>query len=109
MDGDFGYGWVLRVQSVTGVGVLISPSAPVSGTGTGFDPMPSRERGIWLMLSCSPMPPCGYCLKASMTGLGFAKVSLGEDISAIGRFQQIALFVSCEAQRMQIKRCFNID
>ena len=29
-----------------------SPSAPVSGTGTGFDPLPSRERGIWLVLSC---------------------------------------------------------
>ena len=27
-----------------GSGVLISPSAPVSGTGTGFDPLPSRER-----------------------------------------------------------------
>ena len=41
----WGYGWlnwVVRVQSVTGVGVLISPSAPVSSTGTGFDSPPSR-------------------------------------------------------------------
>ena len=63
----FGYGWlncVVRVQSVTGVGVLISPSVPVSGTGTGFDPPPSRER---LVLSCSLVSPCGYCLEASMT------------------------------------------
>ena len=28
-----------------GVG-LVSPSAPVSGTGTGFGPLPSREEGI---------------------------------------------------------------
>ena len=26
--------------------VLLSPSAPVSGTGTGFGTLPSRERGI---------------------------------------------------------------
>ena len=37
-------------------------------------PLPSRERGIgWLVvLSCFAritLPPCGYCLKASMTGL----------------------------------------
>ena len=41
----FGYGWlncVVRVQSVTWVG--IHPLLPVSGTGTGFDPLPSRER-----------------------------------------------------------------
>ena len=36
---------MLRAQSVTRAGALISPSAPVSGTGTGFCPLPSRERG----------------------------------------------------------------
>ena len=36
---------MVRVQSVTGAGVLISASAPVSGTGTGFGHLPSRERG----------------------------------------------------------------
>ena len=48
------------------------PLLPVSGTGTGFDPLSSRERGIdWLVwLVVAPhMPPCGYCLKASMTGI----------------------------------------
>ena len=69
----FGYEWldcVLRVQSVTWVGMLISPSAPVSSTGTGFDPLPSRERGIRLVLSCSPVPPCrpsGLRIKSAMT------------------------------------------
>ena len=29
------------------------PLLPVSGTGTGFGPLPSRERGYdWLVLSC---------------------------------------------------------
>ena len=44
-----------------GVGVFrtCSPSAPVSGTGTGFGPMPSRERGIRMVvvLACSPAHP----------------------------------------------------
>ena len=46
---------MVRVQPVTGVGVLISPSDPVSSTGTGFDPLLSRDRGIWLVLSPRPV------------------------------------------------------
>ena len=34
------------------MGVLSgSPSAPVSSTGTGFGPLPSRERGNMVVLS----------------------------------------------------------
>ena len=55
------------------------PLLPVSGTGTGFDPLPSRERGsvgcFVLLLPHVTRRPCGYCLEASMTS-GFAKVSL---------------------------------
>ena len=49
--------------------VSFSPSDPVSGTGTGSSiPLPSREREIgWFVLLYAS--PCGYCLKASMTGL----------------------------------------
>ena len=35
-----GTGWIGRCR------VSFSPFAPVSGTGTGFGPLPSRERGI---------------------------------------------------------------
>ena len=42
--------------------------APVSGTGTGFGPLPSREGDMWLVCLVVTLP-CGYCLKASMTGL----------------------------------------
>ena len=36
-----------------------------------LSPLPSRERGLVVVLSCfvpRHTPPCGYCLKASMTG-----------------------------------------
>ena len=33
-----------------------------------LSPLPSRERGIWLCC-LGVAPPCGYCLKASMTDL----------------------------------------
>ena len=33
------------LQDWDDAGASFSPSAPVSGTGTGFDPLPSRERG----------------------------------------------------------------
>ena len=62
--------WVVRVQSVTWAGVSCSPLLPVSGTGTGFDPLPSRERGIGgccLVVARVTLPSCGYCLEASMT------------------------------------------
>ena len=39
--------------------VSCSPSAPVSGTGAGFGPFPSRERGIWLVCLVVT-PPCGF-------------------------------------------------
>ena len=80
----FGYGWldcVLRVQSVTWVGVLISPSAPVSGTGTGFDSSPIKGRGMEVGVVLLYASPCGYCLKAST-------------ILRHGRIQQV-LSVSC--------------
>ena len=47
---------------------LVSPSDPVSGTGTGFDSSPIKgegESGWFVLLYASP---CGYCLEASMTG-----------------------------------------
>ena len=38
--------------------LFCSPSDPVSGTGTGFDPLPSRERGVMSFRAkswfCSP-------------------------------------------------------
>ena len=60
------------------------PLLPVSGTGTGFDPLSSRERGIMVGLSCCHLTlhlwiadqvrndgvsclVCRYCLKASIT------------------------------------------
>ena len=50
---------------------LVSPSAPVSGTGTGFDSSAIIGRGgygwCWLLSCCGTPPPCGYCLEASMT------------------------------------------
>ena len=63
-----GYGWlscVVRVQAVTWVGVLISPSPLI--------PLPSRERGYMVgvvLFTRVTLSPCGYCLKASMTGRG---------------------------------------
>ena len=71
---------------------IVFTLTPVSGTGTGFGPLPSRERGNVVGLSYSPSPhpvdsrlrgndgpwwlcclvvalPCGYCLKASMTAV----------------------------------------
>ena len=49
-----------------GMCCLVHPLLPVSGTRTGFDPLPSRERGI-LSVGFTVALPCGYCLKASMT------------------------------------------
>ena len=59
--------WVVvlhgRVQSVTWAAVvgcpcdwwwlfcIVHPLLPVSGTGTGFSPLPSRERGTEVVLS----------------------------------------------------------
>ena len=56
----FGYEWldcVLRVQSVTWVGMLISPSAPVSSTGTGFDSSPIKGEGV-LLVGAVLLLPC---------------------------------------------------
>ena len=38
------------------------PLLPVSGTGTGFDPLPSRERGILSVgvVLFTLTPPCGF-------------------------------------------------
>ena len=54
--------YVVRVQSVTGSGVLISPSPLI--------PLPSRERGIgrFVLFTRVTLPPCGYCLKAQYDG-----------------------------------------
>ena len=57
------------------LGHLFSASAPVSGTGTGFGPIPSRERGIRMVVWLVVAPRCGYCLKASMTGDGWLVLS----------------------------------
>ena len=49
----FGYGWLLWVQSVTWAAIVGCPC------------------DWWLVLSCFTLvtlPPCGYCLEASMTG-----------------------------------------
>ena len=52
-----------------GAGVLISSSAPVSSTGTGFGPLSSRERVlVGVVLLTRVALPCGYCPEASMTG-----------------------------------------
>ena len=40
-----------------------SPSAPVSGTGTGFGPLSSRERGRMVGLSCCQPCPVDTALK----------------------------------------------
>ena len=45
------------------VGVVLFTIAPVSGTGTGFGPLPSRERGFcWLVWLVAPRhaPRCGF-------------------------------------------------
>ena len=62
-------------------------------------PLPSRERGNAVVLDCFA-PPCGYCLKASMTAavrpalwipayagmtVGFAKVSIKGEGDEVGR------------------------
>ena len=39
-----GHSWL--PMWLVGLVLSCSPSAPVSGTGTGFGPLPSRERGI---------------------------------------------------------------
>ena len=85
----FGYGCldcVVRVQSVTWAAVvgcpcdwwwwlfgLAHPLLPVSGTGTGFDSSPIKGEGDW-WVCLVVTPPCGYCLKASMTGRPAAPV-----------------------------------
>ena len=66
------YGYCLKASMTdlaVGCVVLFHPLLPVSGTRTGFDPLPSRERDSvgWFVLLYAPR--CGYCLKASMTGL----------------------------------------
>ena len=72
----FGYEWLncaVQVQSVTWVGMLISPSAPVSSTGTGFGPLPSREGDMWLVLSCftrATLPPLWIADQVRNDGLG---------------------------------------
>ena len=49
---------------------LVHPLIPVSGTGTGLSPLPSRERGIWLvdvvLLSAQPFTS-GLRIKSAMT------------------------------------------
>ena len=55
---------VVRVQSVTGAGVLILPSAPVSGTGTGFGPLPSRGRGFGRCCLVHPRHPAALWFPA---------------------------------------------
>ena len=58
------HGWPTTPTHVTG-GVAYSPSPLI--------PLPSRERGIWLVLSCSPVSPCrpsGLRIKSAMTGRG---------------------------------------
>ena len=49
--------------------VFIHPLLPCQALGQALIPLPSRERGFcWLVWACLPVsPPCGYCLKASMT------------------------------------------
>ena len=95
------------------MGLSCHPLLPVSGTGTGFGPLPSRERGFgWLCclvyphirrpsglriksamtVRCAGLGRCvasfcGYCLKASMTGLavGLACFTLTLVLSHQGR------------------------
>ena len=51
-------------------------------------PLPSRERGLVVVLSCSPArtPPCGYCLEASIRS---APVTLWIDESPITLCQRV--------------------
>ena len=45
--------WIPAYAGMTGGVVLLSPSAPVSGTGTGFDSSPIKGEGILLVvLAC---------------------------------------------------------
>ena len=64
----------MRVQSVTWVAVLISPSDPVSraGSPSPLIPLPSREGGWRLVyFSARPLPlSSGLRIKSAMTGWG---------------------------------------
>ena len=50
---------------------LVHPLIPVSGTGTGLSPLPSRERGlVGVVLFTRVMRhPSGLRVKSAMTGM----------------------------------------
>ena len=66
---------------------IVFTLAPVSGTGTGFGPLPSREMGIWWLvcLVVSPARPSGLRIKSAMTVLPRAVVSCPRGNDGPGR------------------------
>ena len=46
--------------------VLLSPSDPVSGTGTGFGLLSSREKGFCWLFCLVVTPLCGFWIKSRM-------------------------------------------
>ena len=70
--------WIPACAGMTvWVTVLLSPSGPVSSTGTGLNPLPSRERGMGGCVVLLSGLLCGYCLKASMTAVQASPLDCG--------------------------------
>ena len=60
-----------------------SPSAPVSGTGTGFDSSPIKGEGDMVGLDYSPSPHPVVSRLRGNDGEGFISGYLGGDVSYI--------------------------
>ena len=76
------------------IGVLLLPSDPVSGTGTGFGPLPSRERGLIDVVLFTRVtlwfPACAGVTKDMQMMICFAK-SPYSDLKAY-EIRQLAAF-----------------
>ena len=56
---------IMRIYRIGTMRCIVFTLTPVSGTGTGFGPLSSRERGFCRLFWLVVAQPCGYCLKAS--------------------------------------------
>ena len=94
LDCGFGYGWLdctARVQSVTGVGVLISPSVPsVWGWGSlTFDSSPIKGEGDMVGLACChpTVPPLWIADQVRNDGAGHHTSALWIDESPMNLYE----------------------